>query len=74
MENNTNEENKLNPEEFMKNIQEKDSNNLYLLNYEKLALDIFSYLQDKSFPVSDKIIIDNIFINSLIIFQLMKKY
>ena len=71
MENNTNEKNKLNPEEFMKNIQEKDSNNLYLLNYEKLALDIFSYLQDKSFPVSDKIIID---INVLIIFQLMQKY
>ena len=57
MENNTNEENKLNPEEFMKNIQEKDSNNLYLLNEEKFTLGIFYYLQDKSFPIHNKIII-----------------
>ena len=41
----------------MKNIQEMDSKNLYLLNKEKTILDIYTYLQDKSLPLSNKLLI-----------------
>ena len=57
MEKNLNEENKLNPEKFKKEIQERDSNNLYLLNEQKLTLDIISYLEDKSITINNRIIV-----------------
>ena len=42
------EKHSIDPESLMKTIQEMDSKNLYLLNQEKIILDIYAYLQDKS--------------------------
>ena len=41
----------------MEKIQEADSKNLYLINDEKTISDIFSFLQDKTHPISNKLII-----------------
>ena len=52
-----NENYKMDPESLMKKIQELDSNNYFLIKEENLILDIFSYLQDKNLPISNKLII-----------------
>ena len=44
-------------ENLLKEIQEKDTNNMYLLNKEKLISDVLAYLEDKSNPILEKIII-----------------
>ena len=51
------EKHSIDPESLMKTIQEMDSKNLCLLNQEKIILDIYAYLQDKSLSNSNKIII-----------------
>ena len=57
MEKNSKEECNLEPEKLIKDIQEKDSKNLYLLKEVNLILDMISYLQDKEFPITNKIVI-----------------
>ena len=47
----------INNNNIIKEIQDADSKNLYLINKEKTIIDIFYYLQNKTLPFSEKLII-----------------